>query len=526
MTIRRTRALVLLGHGSHHDAESSDPVHSHADALRRRGIFDEVLAAFWKNEPNLCHALDLTESDDLFVVPFFISEGYFTQEVIPRELEIHGGITRRGNRRILYAEPVGTHPAMTAALRHCAETAVHESGSALSSPKETTLIIVGHGTTKNERSAEAILRQVDLLKNENYFAEVLPAFLEQSPPVGEVLQRVRTPNAIAVPFFISDGLHSRQDVPIVMGFAQKGHRWKNPVEVKAVSRGTVGGAGSFCLWYARAVGMDPQMAAVILERVRELEEEVGREPQAMRQESRIPAFGEASPATAGGQNPPIRQAQGRKSRSSPHRTARRAREFAQEVKTAGSIELGELLVRSEGAVFSVCHRADQDMPHAQLMELQSPEEAHELARTTSDGKYRPLNSAPTLRRGWIIRNLNAQGLGLFVNLMLPGVISRHAAFKKGALRIRSFQQVAARQSGLYSDICRMSDDQVRSLARECCGQGCVQTPMWPIRDGSSEFVIQKTMSGRSLMIPCPEICSFAMATGCEALRGRKADDKL
>jgi sirohydrochlorin cobaltochelatase len=103
------------------------------------------------------------------------------------------------------------------------------------------------------------LRQVDLLKNENHFAGVLPAFLEQSPFVGDVLQRVRTPNAIAVPFFISDGLHSRQDVPIAMGFAQKGRPWKNPVDVKQPA--------GLRLWYARAVGMDPRMTDVILERV-------------------------------------------------------------------------------------------------------------------------------------------------------------------------------------------------------------------------------------------------------------------
>ena len=52
--------------------------------------------AFWKEEPSLRDALFLFDPEsirEVYVVPNFISEGYFTQTVVPRELELDGRIT-------------------------------------------------------------------------------------------------------------------------------------------------------------------------------------------------------------------------------------------------------------------------------------------------------------------------------------------------------------------------------------------------------------------------------------------------
>lgn len=39
-------------------------------------------------------ALYMIDADEVYVVPDFISEGYFTQEVIPREMQLEGPTTR------------------------------------------------------------------------------------------------------------------------------------------------------------------------------------------------------------------------------------------------------------------------------------------------------------------------------------------------------------------------------------------------------------------------------------------------
>ncbi len=49
--------------------------------------------------------------------PNFISEGYFTQTVVPRELELTGPMTKRPSGQTWnYCEPVGNHPMMTELL--------------------------------------------------------------------------------------------------------------------------------------------------------------------------------------------------------------------------------------------------------------------------------------------------------------------------------------------------------------------------------------------------------------------------
>ena len=84
----------------------------------------EVVCAFWKEEPSFRQVLDMVESPEVYIVPNFISEGYFTQKIIPRELGLDGSVThlppRPGlpARTLKYCEPVGNHPWMTQLLLH------------------------------------------------------------------------------------------------------------------------------------------------------------------------------------------------------------------------------------------------------------------------------------------------------------------------------------------------------------------------------------------------------------------------
>src|SRR5438067_1035717 len=114
MTSKDKTALLIVGHGSTVNPDSSTPTWNHAHEIRRRGIFADVQCAFWKEEPSLRDARFFFDNEivgEVFVVPNFISEGYFTQTVIPRELELPEPITTRANGQIwIYCEPVGNNP--------------------------------------------------------------------------------------------------------------------------------------------------------------------------------------------------------------------------------------------------------------------------------------------------------------------------------------------------------------------------------------------------------------------------------
>jgi len=255
MTSKDKTALLIVAHGSTVNSNSSAPTLAHAAEIRRRRIFADVQCAFWKEEPSLRDARFFFADEtmhEVFVVPNFISEGYFTQTVIPRELELDGPITTRTNGQIwIYCEPVGNNPLVTELLLARA----HEIAPDVE-PSETALLIVAHGTELNDNSAVAAKREAERIRARGEFATVANAYMEESPLIAEWDQLTSAPNVIVVPFFIADGLHSYEDIPKLLGIECQGMDVfrKNPHRIRGRS-----------LYYGKAIGTDPRFADVIIE---------------------------------------------------------------------------------------------------------------------------------------------------------------------------------------------------------------------------------------------------------------------
>jgi sirohydrochlorin cobaltochelatase len=268
-------ALVVIGHGSTMNADSAAPTFQHVDELRRRNLFAQVEEAFWKQEPYVAQVLRGVFAARVFIVPLFISEGYFTEEVLPRELgfcrpgEMNFPRTQKlGGQTLYYGGPVGTHPSMTAVLLARASGVVQQFPFPRA-PKaaETALFIAGHGTGNNENSRQAIESQAELIRARQIYSEVHAVFMEEEPRISDCYKLARAKNIVMVPFFISDGLHSREDIPVMLGAPKPAvaerlklgqPTWRNPTERQGKR-----------LWYTASVGSEPHLAEVILERVRQ-----------------------------------------------------------------------------------------------------------------------------------------------------------------------------------------------------------------------------------------------------------------
>jgi sirohydrochlorin cobaltochelatase len=259
MTSRPGTALVIVGHGSTSNPDSSEPTHLLADAIRARGIFDEVHCCFWKEEPSLREILHAVSAPEVYIVPNFISEGYFTRTIIPRELELEGPLTLRDGKVLRYCEPVGNHASMTSVLLERArETAPGVPGD------RTSLLIVGHGTRLDDNSAKAAVHQAALLSAKGLYAEVLPAYMEEPPLVSDWATMTSSPNVVVIPFFISDGLHSYQDIPVLLGIREEVGPAASQSEVFRTNPHHLRGKD---LYYGGAIGTHPLMAQVILDQV-------------------------------------------------------------------------------------------------------------------------------------------------------------------------------------------------------------------------------------------------------------------
>jgi sirohydrochlorin cobaltochelatase len=261
---------LIVAHGSTVNPDSSAPTLAHAAEIRRRKIFAGVECAFWKEEPSLRDAIfsfDPESIREVCVVPNFISEGYFTQTVVPRELELNGPITKRANGQIWkYCEPVGNHRMMTELLLKRAQEVAPEAP-----PAETSLLIVAHGTDLNENSAVAAKREAEKIRVLGKYAAVLNVYMEEPPVVSNWRKLTKTQNVVVVPFFISDGLHSYEDIPRLLGIVdaapspRSSHECATRRRVHDIFRRNPYKMDDRDLFYAPSIGTDPGFADIILE---------------------------------------------------------------------------------------------------------------------------------------------------------------------------------------------------------------------------------------------------------------------
>jgi sirohydrochlorin cobaltochelatase len=268
-------ALVIVGHGSTQNSDSGTPVFQHAAELRKRGLFAMVREGFWKQEPKVVQVVAELAQRRIFIVPLFISEGYFSEQVIPTALGFSLGpaipnarVRKEPTQALYYCRPVGSHPSMTKVLLARANQVINQFPFPRAPKvKDVTLFIAGHGTERDQQSRAAIDRQVELIRAQHLFAAVEPIFMEQDPKIPTCYQTAQTKNIVVVPFFISDGLHVQEDIPVLLGeperivkqrLAAGQSTWRNPME----KHGKL-------VWLSPGVGTEPLMADIILERVRE-----------------------------------------------------------------------------------------------------------------------------------------------------------------------------------------------------------------------------------------------------------------
>ena len=99
----RDTALILAGHGSTKNRDSSRHTRETARRLQRRGIFKEVRAGFWKESPSFQEVFQGLQAKEAIVVPWFLTRGYFVEKVLAEQF----GSTPIPVRVV---EPIGSRP--------------------------------------------------------------------------------------------------------------------------------------------------------------------------------------------------------------------------------------------------------------------------------------------------------------------------------------------------------------------------------------------------------------------------------
>jgi hypothetical protein len=153
-------------------------------------------------------------------------------------------------------------------------------------------------------------------------------------------------------------------------------------------------------------------------------------------------------------------------------------EQALEVALGDCCYFGQVLIRKTNDGFVLSHREDD--ARNDLQTCRNAEEAVEIAKFDDAGNYRPLKTAPNLRRGWQLTLKTLEELKLALNYFYPGRLAVFAAWKTGQLRATNLRDTLDRQSGMYRVAAKISDAQIDDLIGDFCRSngGCLRTILW------------------------------------------------
>jgi len=231
-------ALILAGHGSTKNKDSSRHTRETAKRLQKRGIFKEVRAGFWKENPSFQEVFDGLEAKEAIVVPWFLTRGYFVEKVLSEQFADTPIPTR-------IVEPLGSRPEVLQLMKKRAERLRGSSftfrftftkavkrllGASGQSPNEfaieqTSLLLASHGTPLHKGSRVAADGLAKELGKDGYKVS-RAMFLEEEPKIADWRQVAAPEGPVMVlPHFLAGGLHGSEDVPGLLGIPHGREGW-------------------------------------------------------------------------------------------------------------------------------------------------------------------------------------------------------------------------------------------------------------------------------------------------------------
>ncbi|HEY8903829.1 MAG TPA: DR2241 family protein [Chthoniobacterales bacterium] len=183
---------------------------------------------------------------------------------------------------------------------------------------------------------------------------------------------------------------------------------------------------------------------------------------------------------------------------------RAIREFLELRSSRGPWIFGELSIDG----LTIRHFRDAMVPNLRV--YIRPQDARELVKFDESGQYRPLKTAPNLRRGWLLSLASLGELRLALDFIYPAALGTWLAFSRGELEGVPLRRTLDRQTGMYRLARLVTDEQAEAAIDEVCRQGCLRRRLWSVH-GHQEG----RPDDSHLCILCAEACGI-LITACRA----------
>jgi sirohydrochlorin cobaltochelatase len=187
---------------------------------------------------------------------------------------------------------------------------------------------------------------------------------------------------------------------------------------------------------------------------------------------------------------------------------------------AGGNRIGELVILRR---YELRHYMDATLDG--MTEYTTPEAAREIALYDAAGNYRPLKTAPTLRRGWRLTLPDVKQVHAALDAFYPAMLAARVASHQGRLAITPLRDTLNRQSGMYAVTRKITDSQADSMIGSFCRTdgGCLKTILWQIGPGRPVTSLppekrEPADDGRRMPLLCAEACNLLVARAREVVK--------
>jgi sirohydrochlorin cobaltochelatase len=177
----------------------------------------------------------------------------------------------------------------------------------------------------------------------------------------------------------------------------------------------------------------------------------------------------------------------------------------------GGSLIGEVLIRGRFELLNA-----EDAAHGDLKVFTLAESAREIAMCDGHGEFRPLKTAPTLRRGWKLVLPDVTAVRHALDYFYPAMVGTWAAFRREEVLPYPLRETLNRQSGMYAVTRKISDSEAGALVGKICG-GCLKRRLWDVT-GIPEAALGD--DPREMPMLCAEACNLFVAAARAAVKNR------
>lgn len=204
-----------------------------------------------------------------------------------------------------------------------------------------------------------------------------------------------------------------------------------------------------------------------------------------------------------------------------------------EALATGLNQIGQVAILKDlpQARFALCHLDDQDKATSKssdLTPLTEPFALREWNTLGTDGEFRFLKAAPSLKAGWLFLTDDIEPLRAALDTLYPAALGVWLAEQEGSLRVQNLRPKLKRQTGMYRFAHTISDDGAQKLiAKECHPDNCARRILWQVDDAlaledSKTSQWSGKTSEKAIPLLCQEACNHIVSQ-CRKAAKAEAD---